>query len=252
MIKLPHNKKVRALQIINHLLLVGGLVYVFQTNEFYLLFITLIAWWVTGVMGINVGFHRLLSHRSFKTNKLWQILCTLCGVITVVGSPLAWVATHRQHHQTTDEPGDPHSPHLLGNFNAWFGLWGDVKINLKLVKDLRRDDFQRFVHKNYFSIIATYVLALFLINPLYVIFVYAIPACLSFHASTSVVVLGHRHGYRTHDLGTDKSANSWIVSLLTLGEGWHNNHHAKPYAWNNQEKWWEIDVPAMVIRMIKK
>lgn len=252
MLRLSHSNQVRSLQLINHLLLIAGLFYMYFTSEFYLLLVSLVTFWIVGVLGINIGYHRLLSHRSFKTNKFWQVLCSLCGVVTVIGSPIAWVAVHRQHHQLTDQPGDPHSPHVLGNTQAWFGLWGNTKLNLNLVKDLRKDNLQRLIHKEYLLIILLYGVILYAINPLYVIFVYAIPACLSLHAASAVVVLGHRHGYRTHDLGLDRSTNSWIANIITLGDGWHNNHHARPYAWNNQERWWEWDLPALVIRIIKK
>ena len=84
-----------------------------------------------------------------------------------------------------------------------------------------------------------------------VIFGYCVPASLCLHSSSAIIVIAHRHGYRTHAC-RDESRNSWIANLITLGEGWHNNHHARPWAWSNWEKWWEWDVPAMVIWAIKK
>jgi len=251
-VKLSHNQTVRGLQIANHLLLAAGLGYVGYTGEYSLLLISLLTYWFIGVFGINIGLHRLLSHRSFKTNKIFEKFVSFISIVTVVGSPLAWVAIHRQHHRSCEKPGDPHSPYILGNLRAWFGVWDYVRIDLKLVRDMRKDQFQKFLHKHYLALILIYCLALAIINPLYVIFVYAIPACLCLHSTSAIIVIAHRHGYKSHDLKHDQSRNSWIANLITLGEGWHNNHHAKPYAWSNWEKWWEWDIPAMIIWIVKK
>jgi len=249
---MTHNQQVRGLQIINHLAGIAGLVYVFATGSYDYLWVSLIFYWITGVLGINVGLHRLLSHRSFKTYWPIEKFLGLVGVITTVGSPMAWVAVHRQHHRACEREGDPHSPYRLGNFRAWFGWWELTHLDLKLVRDFRKDKFQKFLHNEYVWIIFVYCVLLCLIDPLLVVFAYAIPACLCLHSSSAIIVIAHRHGYKTHDLRHDQSRNSWIANLITLGEGWHNNHHAKPYAWSNWEKWWEWDIPAVVIRIIKK
>lgn len=250
--KLNHNTSVRALQIFNHTLMVVGLAYVFLTNQYHLLLVSLVSYWIIGVLGINVGYHRLLSHRSFNTYKIIENVLSLIGVITTVGSPLAWVAVHRQHHVAADTGRDIHSPYVLGNWQAWFGLWNFSALRPKLVNDLRKDAFHRWLHKHYLMIILSYVLLLLLIDPILVIFLYCIPACLCLHSSSAIIVIAHRHGYITHKLrGNDQARNSWIANLATLGEGWHNNHHAKPYAWSNWERWWEWDIPSLVIRLIK-
>jgi fatty-acid desaturase len=250
--KLTHNQQVRGLQIINHILLFVGVGFALYTQQYHYLLISLLAYWVTGVFGINIGMHRLLSHRSFKTSKFWEVIVSFIAVITTVGSPLAWVAIHRQHHRSCEKPGDPHSPYLLGNLRAWFGIWNYVRLDLKLVRDMRKDKLQKFLHKYYIEIIITYCLLLAWVNPWLIVFVYAIPACLCLHSTSAIIVIAHRHGYKSYDLKHDQSRNSWIANLITLGEGWHNNHHAKPYAWSNWEKWWEWDLPAVIIWAIKK
>lgn len=252
MIKFSHNQQVRGLQVINHLLLIAGVCFVAYTDAYHYLLISLITYWIIGILGINIGYHRLLSHRSFKTNKFWERLFSIIGVLTTVGSPLAWVAVHRQHHRSAERPGDPHSPYILGNFRAWFGIWDMPKLDLKLVRDMREDNFQRDLHKKYLLVILTWIFVIFLYDPLMIIFVYAVPACLCLHSTSAIIVIAHRHGYRPYPDVKDQSRNSWIANLITLGEGWHNTHHAKPYAWNNQERWWEFDIPAYIIRLIKK
>jgi stearoyl-CoA desaturase (delta-9 desaturase) len=238
------------MQVINHLLLIAGLAYSITTGTWEYLLISLLTYWTIGVLGINVGYHRLISHRSFKTPVWIEKPLAIIGVLTTVGSPLAWVAVHRQHHRAPETPQDPHSPYIIGNWRAWFGVWDLVRLDLKLVRDLRSDSFYKWTHKNYIWIIAAYCASLALIDPWLVIFAYCIPACLCLHSTSAIIVIAHRHGYKTHAC-RDQSRNSWIANIITLGEGWHNNHHAKPYAWNNWEKWWEWDIPSLVIRLIR-
>jgi fatty-acid desaturase len=252
MIKMTHNQTVRTLQVINHILAVIGIVYAIYIAEYSLLFVSVVTYWIIGVLGINIGYHRLLSHRSFKTHRFWEQLFSLIGVITVVGSPLAWVAVHRQHHRSAERPGDPHSPYILGNFRAWFGIWNMPRLDLKLVRDMRENVFQRELHKKYLLVILIWISILFAYDPLMIIYVFAIPACLCLHSTSAIIVIAHRHGYRPYPDVKDQSRNSWIANLITLGEGWHNTHHAKSYAWNNQERWWEFDIPAYIIRLIKQ
>ena len=89
-----------------------------------------------------------------------------------------------------------------------------------------------------------------MIDPLLLIFGYAIPAVMILHCTSIIIVIAHIHGYQNHKTG-DESRNSWIANLATMGEGWHNNHHANSKAWNTQENWWEFDPPAWIIRLIK-
>lgn len=249
--RLTHNQTVRGLQVINHLLALFGIFWMIYASEYHWLITIVLSWWFFGIFGINVGYHRLISHRSFKTHPLIEKILAVIGMINTLGSPLAWVAIHRQHHRGADTEIDPHSPYFVGKLNAWFGGWNLKALDYKLIKDIKRDPFYKFTHKYYLEFILFYCVVLLLINPWLVIYFYAIPACLSLHASSSIIVIAHIHGYKTHDI-KDQSRNSWIANLITMGEGWHNNHHAKPYAWSNWEKWWEWDIPSLIIRVIKR
>jgi len=244
--RFSHNQQVRSMQVMTHLLALVGLYY---ASLDYLL-TSIITFWVIGVLGINIGYHRLISHRSFKTNKYIERFLALVGTITLVGSPVAWVAIHRTHHKHAETEQDPHSPYQLGIFKSWFGLWNIPKLNVRIVSDLRADSFYRFLHKYYLTINAVWCICLALVDPWLVIYAYAIPAVLVLHSTSTIIVIAHKHGYKTYDIN-DESRNSWIASLVTLGEGWHNNHHAKPRDWNNQHKWWELDPNAWIIRLIK-
>ena len=246
-----HNIAVRSLQVFNHIIGLAGIVYLFMGASAHYAWIALFTYWTIGVLGINIGFHRLLAHRSFNTYPVIEKVLSVIGVITSVGSPLAWVTLHRQHHGNTETPKDPHSPYLLGNARAWFGVWDIDHLDLRLIKDLRKDKFQKLMHKHYFAIILCFNIILALIDPLLIIYMYAIPASLCLHSSSAIIVIAHKHGYKTYDLGIDEARNSWIASLITLGEGWHNNHHHNPRAWSNQERWWELDPNALIIKLIK-
>lgn len=246
-----HNTLVRSTQILNHLLFLLGLyLVVFQgVSVMYFLYSVLIYWFI-GVFGINIGYHRLISHRSFSTYKPIEYFLAFIGCITMIGSPLAWSALHRQHHGHAETDKDPHSPYQLGWFKAWFGFWNIDVINPKYIKDIRKIPFYKYTHKYYFAINIVYVVALGLIDPLWIVFGYAIPTVFVLHSTSAIIVIAHIHGYKNHKIN-DESRNSWIASLITLGEGWHNNHHANSKAWNNQEHWWEFDPPAWIIRLIK-
>jgi fatty-acid desaturase len=256
-LKVTHNVQVRSLQLINHLLLIFGLIYVFYTGDYYLLGLSFLFYVITTLPGVNVGLHRLISHRSFKTTLIVERILSILSVFTTIGSPIAWAAIHRQHHRYCETERDPHSPYVNNKFNlkqalkVWFGFWSVPKLDLKLVRDLRKDKFQRWLHNNYLVVIVFYIIILGLIDPILIVFAYAIPSCMSLHSTSAIVVIAHKHGYKSYNLKNDESRNSWIAHLLSLGEGWHNNHHAKPWQWKQGEKWWEFDPPSWIIRIIK-
>jgi len=248
---ITHNVQVRSLQAINHGLAIVGLFYAIVNAEWWLLLLSLCVYWTIGILGINIGFHRLLSHRSFNTYKPIYYVLTVLGTLTAMGSSLSWVAVHRQHHRYSDTDLDPHSPHKFGAIKTWLGFWGDIKIDIRNCNDLRKDSFHKFLHKKYIIIQLLYVSILGAIDPLLIIFVYAIPSVLVFHSAGAFDVIAHMHGYRSYET-KDRSCNSWIANIITMGEGWHNNHHARPGNWSNWEKWWEVDIPSLIIRIIKK
>lgn len=243
--RLNHNLVVRTLQVLTHILLLCGIIL-----EPSLILYSILIYWFIGVFGINIGYHRLISHRSFATYKPIEYFLALIGIITTVGSPLAWAALHRQHHQHTETENDPHSPYQIGNWKAWFGFWNVKNINVLLAKDLRKIPFYKLTHKWYLGIIIVYCLMLAAIDPLWIIYAWAIPAVLVLHSTSAIIVIAHRHGYKTYKTD-DESRNSWLASLITLGEGWHNNHHNNSRNWKSGEKWWELDPPAWIIRLIK-
>lgn len=256
--------RLKLLQIFNHIVLVVGLVYLINSAELYWLITSFIFFAVNQMFGYSCGYHRLLSHRSFKTSRFWEIVLTISGTLSAIGSSIVWVGLHRAHHANSDKVLDPHSPYKnrdsklnmkfspLLALKVWmYSVYSTAHISLKRNIDMVRDPFHVFMHVHYFKITLSVIALLCVVDPLYVVFVYCIPACLSFHASGALSVFTHRYGYKSHDTG-DRSTNSWIISLLTFGDGWHNNHHANPGNWTIQEKWWELDPVGWFIRLIKK
>jgi len=206
---------------------------------------------VFGIIGANAGYHRYFSHRSYDTYRPIVIFMAVIGTLASLGSIISWSAIHRYHHAYADTDKDPHSPMYIGWFRAYTYDWKRTDISRKYIKDVVRDPLVVFLHKHYFKIIFLYIGILALINPWLIIFAYALPAAGCLNGVSAVTVISHLHGYATHETG-DTAKNSWIASVLSLGEGWHNNHHARAYNWKQGEQWWEIDPPAWFIMLIKK
>jgi stearoyl-CoA desaturase (delta-9 desaturase) len=225
---------------------------------------------ITG-FGVTVGYHRLLTHRSFKTHKPTEYAAAVCGSMAVEGAVLDWVADHRKHHAHTDEEGDPHSPHI-GHGTGLRGLWhahtgwlfethgqADWK---RYARDLYEDPRMRAINKRF---------------PWIVLFSLALPTALGFalhgwtlegavrgyvwgglvriffvhHATWSVNSVCHFFGRRRFEI-EDRSTNVLWLALPTLGESWHHNHHAFPRSHAHGLRWWEIDLSAAVIRGMER
>lgn len=255
--------KLKLVQIFNHIMMVVGIWYMADTGEWSWMLVSCLFFILTHVFGVVCGYHRLLSHKSFKTSRFWEVFLTICGTYTAMGSSITWVGVHRVHHTNADRQSDPHSPYsnrdqgqvpkfsLVMAFKGWMNIWNIDSLPPRYVIDLIRDPVHRFLHTHYFKILTLTFIFTALVNPLYAIFALSIPACMAFHSTGSLITIAHYHGYRTHNT-KDKSTNSWLSNILTFGDGWHNNHHANPGRWTTQEKWWEIDPSGWIIRLIKK
>jgi fatty-acid desaturase len=209
--------------------------------------VAIVLWWVAGSLGIGMGYHRLLTHRGFKTYKWVEYLMTICATLTLEGGPFFWVAIHRVHHQNTDKEGDPHSPRE-GGFWAHMGwiMTGRIMSNqspslLPYVPDLRKDKFHTWISKWHWVPITVLGLALLAFGGwscmLWGIFLRTV---FGLHSTWLVNSATHMWGTQRF-ITTDTSKNSLWVALLTFGEGWHNNHHAHPQSARHGLTWKEID-----------
>ena len=219
--------------------------------------VTMLLWWVSGSLGIGMGFHRLLTHRGYKTPKALEYLMTVCGTLTLEGGPIDWVVTHRIHHAHTDAPGDPHTPRD-GRWWAHMGwiLRGTAQqhgedVMLRYAPDLMKDRFHVWLNRFYYLPLIALGVGLFAFGGwsmlMWGIFLRVV---FGLHATWLVNSATHLWGTRRF-VTTDDSTNSWWVALLTFGEGWHNNHHAHPRAARHGLTWYEIDVNWYGIRALQ-
>lgn len=252
------NTKVRLLQVFNHLVTIPAIIYAVYTQQYYLFGIAFVSWLIIGPISSVITLHRLLTHRSFKTYVWLETVLSYISVISTIGPTISWVGLHRQHHANSDREGDPHSPYINGKFNflqavkVWLGYdWQIPSIPVAYVKDLMRSNTHKIIFNHYFKIIFAFSLVLLLINPVLWLFVYVVPASMTVHLIGMVNVLGHSHGYRNYETA-DKSTNSWIANIVSLGDGWHNNHHANGLRYYAGEKWWEWDLMGRIIQLIKR
>src|SRR6201994_4466755 len=212
------------------------------------LIVAIVLWWIAGSLGIGMGYHRLLTHRGYKTPKWMEYFLTICGTLALEGGPIAWVATHRVHHQNTDKEGDPHSPRDGGLWShvGWIvtgkAMHNSVGELLPYVPELRRDRFHVWISKWHWVPLAVVGVALFAIGGwpcvLWGIFLRTV---IGLHSTWLVKSATHMWGSQRFRTG-DTSTNSFWVAMLTFGEGWHNNHHASPKSARHGLAWYEFDL----------
>lgn len=242
-----NTKHLPYIQIVATLLVVMFFFFFPQTLNLWILSIGIYI--IIGAFGISIGYHRLLTHKSFKTSKFWERFCTLCGMLAFTGSSIGWVGLHRQHHAYSDKQGDPHSPVVHG----WKMLIAnyDFDPNKWAVRSLITDKFHTFTHKYYFGILLAWFAFWTFFGLTIAFHVVLIPAVISVWVSTISNYMNHKWGYRNFNTG-DRSTNNWFNALFTFGEGWHNNHHARPGSYTFQIYWWEFDPAAQIIKLIRK
>jgi len=219
------------------------------------LVVALVLHWMAVGFGISLGYHRLHTHRGFKTSKAFEYFLAICGTLTLEGGPIFWVATHRKHHQLSDEAGDPHSPRE-GGFWAHMGwiLFGDTHHNNtelmgRYAPDLGRDQFYRWLNSYHWVPLTTVGLILLAVGGwsmvLWGIFLRVV---VGLHGTWLVNSATHMWGSRRFET-RDDSRNSWWVALLTFGEGWHNNHHAHPVSARHGLAWYEFDISWITLKI---
>jgi len=210
--------------------------------------------WVTGGLGITLGFHRLVTHRSFQVPKWLEYFFVLCGTLAMQGSPIEWIGMHRMHHVYSDTTPDPHD----SNRGFWWSHMGwmlfDVPMQSEVpryTKDIKDDPVYKFLDK--YLLLPQIILGiiLYLIGGWsFVIWGIFVRMVTVFHCTWLVNSATHMWGYQSHE-SDDKSRNCWWVALLTYGEGWHNNHHAYQYSARHGLQWWEVDLTWMTIRFLQ-
>ena len=226
----------RILQQINTWSIIPGLLVLFYLGNLYYflaLFLGIIA---ISKFGASIGQHRYFTHKSFKMSKWKENIIAVLATLSTTGSSLQYVSVHRYHHSNSDNGKDLHSPHEIGYWRSFWHWYKDnptERIPLSTMKDLLRKPLLVNLHKYYFVVISIYVVILFLINPILILFCYMMPAGFSWWSSAVLSLPLHlsSQGYRNFDT-TDMTVNSHFWNWMTLGEGLHNNHHARPGEYN--------------------
>jgi len=201
-------------------------------------------WYITGAMylgimslGISIGYHRYLSHKVLTMPKWLEYICMFFATIMIVGPAVVWVANHREHHKYTDTFRDPHSPWYKGVFTAYF-LQVITKIDFRLAKDILRNPMCKFQAKYYKELLLTWLVMLLLIDPFAIIYAWLAPAGIAKLVGSLVFTYSHRNKKPHNDL--------WL-GIITLGEGFHLEHHKKP----RSDMWHPLDISGWIIKVVK-
>jgi stearoyl-CoA desaturase (delta-9 desaturase) len=208
---------------------------------------------------IGIGYHRLLTHRGFVSPRWLRRLLAWTGAAALQGGPARWAAIHRRHHQMADKHGDPHSP-LMGFLHAHVGwvLTRDAKEGSdyrEIVPDVSgADPWLRVLDYKVLFVMPWVLTALFCFAVAGwrgVLWGTVLRTLTLWHLTWSINSVCHVLGKRPN-MTRDESRNVWWLGLLTLGEGWHNNHHARPAAAVHGWRWYQIDISGYVIRLMAR
>jgi stearoyl-CoA desaturase (delta-9 desaturase) len=201
---------------------------------------------------MSAGYHRYFSHRSFKTSRVMQLLLAVGGCMALKGGPLWWSALHRHHHLYSDTPEDAHSPAqgFWWSYGGWLVSGRFDQTRYEFVKDLAQYPELRWLNRNWLVPPAALAVLTLVLGGWST---FAIGFCLSsallYHTQAALDSLVHLIGFRRYAT-PDTSRNSVVLSLLCLGEGWHNNHHHYPTASNEGFFWWEVDTTYDILRLL--
>lgn len=217
------------------------------------------------LFAITAFYHRYFSHRAFRAGRVTQFVFAVLGSCAVQRGPLWWAAHHRHHHAHADEQEDVHSPRrgFLWSHIGWFLTTSNFRTRESRVLDLMRFPELRFLDRYDALVPVALAVALFAAGAVadrfapnlgtsswqMLIWGFCISTVALYHVTFTVNSLAHRFGTRRFPT-SDDSRNNWLIALLTLGEGWHNNHHQCPSAARQGFRWWEIDITYYVLRLL--
>lgn len=224
-----------------------------------------------GAAGTTLGFHRYFAHRAFATSRPVEWVLMVLGCMAGQSAPFFWIATHRQHHRHSDEEGDPHSPHLAagrwrrlrGFLHAHFG-WlrtRGYEYPASAVRDLSRRRDLAWLDRQWFPIFLAGLALPGLVGYLVggtaydvlmgVLVGGLVRQFVSLQITFCINSVAHVWGSRAFETA-DHSRNSFVLSILSMGEGWHNNHHAHPYSARHGFRWWQPDTTWNIIWVMER
>lgn len=209
---------------------------------------------ITG-LGVTVGYHRLLTHRSFQTHPWLKRLLATLGLLALQRGPVDWVAIHRMHHAFTDTPKDPHNARQ----GFWYAhgnwLWRrsfDPSLIHPYARDMLADPYLRWINNQTVGLAINFVfygLLWLVFDFAAVVWAGSVRLFVQYHSTFAVNSAAHRFGYRNYQTN-DLSTNCWWVALFTFGEGWHNNHHYNEQSAAHGHKAHEFDISWQLIKLL--
>ncbi len=231
------------------------------------IFAAIVLFILTGELGINVGYHRLLAHSSFRPPRWLKRTFAALGSLSLQGGPITWVSMHRFHHRESDGALDPHTPSVSFLWAEFLWVFFDhpnfldLKSKISFARDLNRDPVIRFIERWH----AASNLLLFAILAIvgasldgtrgaiaWVIWAGAVRIVAIWHLTFIVNAVNHLWGYRNYKTNDNSRNNLWISILVCFGEGWHNNHHAVPRSAAHGHRWFEFDLAFLTILILEK
>jgi len=203
---------------------------------------------------ITAGYHRYFAHRSYKLNRFMQFVMAFGGTMAAQKGVLWWAAHHRHHHKYSDLPGDIHSPKdgLFWSHVGWIMVRGYEKTRYDLIPDFAKYPELRFLNRFYLlppTLLA--VAVFFLFGPSALFIGFFLSTVILYHGTFTINSLMHLIGRRRF-VTVDTSRNSWILALITCGEGWHNNHHHYQGSASQGYFWWEIDLSYYGLKFMER
>lgn len=220
-------------------------------------FLGFLAFYSIGVIGITVGYHRMLTHKSFQAIKPIERILALMGITAIQNGPVDWIAEHRLHHAVSDTELDPHNIHK-GFWHAHMGwmfqrrpLWFKEGMHKTYAPDIAKDPFLNFIDRYSFHLVVLMgAIMLFAGGIGFFLWAFCLKQVLLWHVTWFVNSASHLWGYR--HFKNEQATNNWWVALLAFGEGWHNTHHAYPTSARHGLRWWELDVSWLIIVSLNK
>ncbi|MDZ7957720.1 MAG: fatty acid desaturase [Aulosira sp. DedQUE10] len=243
-----------------------GSLLIFWAGFSWAALITCFALWFIRMFGVTAGYHRYFSHRTYKTTRWFQFILAVLGNSSAQLGPLWWAAHHRHHHRYADTKQDIHSPTVHG---FWWSHIGWVmspkysKTDEKNVRDFAQYPELQWLNRFHMTVPIILAVTLAIIGILFQHYIpqlkttglqmlawgFFLSTLLLYHSTFTINSLAHIFGYRRFNT-TDSSRNNWFLALITLGEGWHNNHHYYPASERQGFYWWEIDVTHYILKLL--
>jgi stearoyl-CoA desaturase (delta-9 desaturase) len=259
------DRQVDWVRIVPFILLHLSCLAVFFVGVSWFAVIVMIVFYFLRMFAITAFYHRYFSHKAFKTSRPVQFIFALIGVMSTQNGPLWWAAHHRNHHRHADKPGDLHSPRdgFWYSHMGWFLNKQNFATQEHLVKDWIKFPELKWLDRHSVLVSVLTAASFWVVGSALAHFApslktngiqlfvwgFLISTVLLTHVTLTINSFAHRFGFRTYET-TDDSRNNWFLALITLGEGWHNNHHFCPASVRQGFVWWQIDISYYVLRMM--